>query len=180
MPNYEMAQPLEWGRNLGCDFVTKSCKYWIDSRRKAKKSIRPFCDEAKKDLLETKCTTNRDAVALCNLKKHDEDLPQIYQNFDYIPGVKGDLSRYGGSVNLADYCPYIQEFTWKLHGIVVRGSKCQFFANNPVPEKNFALEYYGNNSKCFNHNKDMWEERSCTQIRQWQHWGSGCYQVINF
>jgi len=79
-----MAQPLEWGRNLGCDFVTKSCKYWIDSRRKAKKSISPFCDEAKKDLLETKCTSNREAVALCNLKKHEEDLPFEYQNFDYM------------------------------------------------------------------------------------------------
>lgn len=22
----------------------------------------------------------------------------------------------------------------------------------------------------------MWEERSCRQVRQWQHWGSGCYQ----
>lgn len=21
----------------------------------------------------------------------------------------------------------------------------------------------------------MWEERSCRQVRQWQHWGSGCY-----
>ena len=21
----------------------------------------------------------------------------------------------------------------------------------------------------------MWEERSCDQVRQWQHWGSGCY-----
>ena len=22
----------------------------------------------------------------------------------------------------------------------------------------------------------MWEERSCGQVRQWQHWGSGCYE----
>ena len=22
----------------------------------------------------------------------------------------------------------------------------------------------------------MWEEKSCSQVRQWQHWGSGCYQ----
>lgn len=22
----------------------------------------------------------------------------------------------------------------------------------------------------------MWEERTCRQVRQWQHWGSGCYQ----
>lgn len=22
----------------------------------------------------------------------------------------------------------------------------------------------------------MWEERTCKQARQWQHWGSGCYR----
>lgn len=22
----------------------------------------------------------------------------------------------------------------------------------------------------------MWEERSCRQTREWQHWGSGCYK----
>lgn len=44
------------------------------------------------------------------------------------------------------------------------------------PEKNFALEYYGNSSMCFDHSQDMWEERSCHQTREWQHWGSGCYE----
>lgn len=27
--NYSMASTLSWGRNLGCDFVTRSCKEWI-------------------------------------------------------------------------------------------------------------------------------------------------------
>jgi Leishmanolysin. len=31
--NYSMAQPLAWGRNLGCEFVTRSCKHWMDSKR---------------------------------------------------------------------------------------------------------------------------------------------------
>lgn len=44
------------------------------------------------------------------------------------------------------------------------------------PEKNFALESYGKESKCFEHSDTMWEERSCTQSREWQHWGSGCYK----
>lgn len=30
--NYSMAQELDWGRNLGCDFAMKSCKEWILSR----------------------------------------------------------------------------------------------------------------------------------------------------
>ena len=44
------------------------------------------------------------------------------------------------------------------------------------PERNFALELYGSESRCFEHSGPMWEERTCRQVRQWQHWGSGCYQ----
>lgn len=43
------------------------------------------------------------------------------------------------------------------------------------PEKNFALESYGPGAKCFDHTESMWEERGCKQTREWQHWGSGCY-----
>ncbi|KAH9383115.1 hypothetical protein HPB48_023850 [Haemaphysalis longicornis] len=140
-------------------------------------TIHPFCDKVKKDPLETECTESRDSVALCNLVDHGEDLDQMFQNFDYIPGVpSAELGRFGGSVILADFCPYIQEFTWKSKNTVVRGSQCQFEENNPQEEKNFALEYYGPGSKCFNHNREMWVERTCSQVRTWQHWGSGCYK----
>ena len=54
-------------------------------------------------------------------------------------------------------------------------SSC-FFLTSKDPKKNFALEKYGKNSKCFDHTNEMWEERTCKQVRQWQHWGSGCYQ----
>lgn len=51
----------------------------------------------------------RSAVALCNLKRFNYELPSIYQNFDKIPDVNGsELGMYGGSVSLADYCPYKQ------------------------------------------------------------------------
>lgn len=54
--------------------------------------------------------------------------------------------------------------------------KLFFFSYFAEPEKNFALESYGSHSKCFEHTQDMWEERSCRQTREWQHWGSGCYK----
>lgn len=44
-PNYSLAQPLKWGRGLGCDFCMKSCKDWIDSKRLKNDSIHPFCDK---------------------------------------------------------------------------------------------------------------------------------------
>ncbi|KAJ8947161.1 hypothetical protein NQ318_002524 [Aromia moschata] len=136
----------------------------------------PFCNKVKQDPLQTECTNDRSSVALCNLVKHNFELPKIYQNFDYIQYVEsGTEGFYGGSIFLADYCPYIQEFTWRSKNVVVRGSHCQYLENNPKPGKNFALEKYGENSRCFEHTNQMWEERSCRQMRQWRHWGSGCY-----
>lgn len=138
----------------------------MDLKRSRGESIHPFCDKVKRDPLQTECTDNRDSVALCNLREYDQEVEPKFQNFNFIPNVNNDsLPFYGGSVALADFCPYIQEFTWKLNDEVVRGSKCSFIENNPQPEKNFALEQYGLNSKCFNHNEEMWEERSCYEVK---------------
>ncbi|CAH1153503.1 unnamed protein product [Phaedon cochleariae] len=174
--NYSMAEDMSWGRNLGCDFVLKSCKEWITTKSARGYSIHPFCNKVKRDPLQTECTDDRTSVALCNLVEHKEELPMLYQNFDSIQYVdSGREGFYGGSVSLADYCPYIQEFTWRSKNVVVRGSHCKYAENDPKPDKNFALEKYGEKSLCFDHTNHMWEERSCRQMRQWQHWGSGCY-----
>ncbi|XP_063706190.1 leishmanolysin-like peptidase [Culicoides brevitarsis] len=174
--NYDMASDLSWGKNLGCDFAMRSCKDWIHLNHKKGKSSHPFCSKVKTDPLQTECTEDRNSVALCNLVKHEHPLPLQYQNFDKLSHVQsGHEDHYGGSVSLADHCPYIQEFTWRSKNVVVRGSQCQFEDNNPKSEKNFALEKYGSHSKCFDHTNQMWEERSCKQTREWQHWGSGCY-----
>ncbi|RZC41773.1 leishmanolysin-like peptidase, partial [Asbolus verrucosus] len=176
LANYSMAEPMSWGKGLGCDFVMKSCKEWISIKSSRGFSIHPFCNKVKRDPLQTECTDDRTSVALCNLVAHDSKLPKLYQNFDDIKYVDpGTEEYYGGSVALADYCPYIQEFTWRSKNVIVRGSHCQYVENNPKSDKNFALEKYGEDSRCFEHTNQMWEERSCRQMRQWQHWGSGCY-----
>lgn len=65
------------------------------------------------------------------------------QNFDSIPHVKeGREAYYGGSVSLADYCPYIQEFTWRSKNIVVRGSHCQYVENNPRKSSKVILKIF--------------------------------------
>jgi len=132
LPNYDMAEDLKWGKNLGCDFALKSCKEWMESRMKTGKSIHPYCNKVKRDPLETECTEDRSSVALCNLVHHGHLLPPPFQNFDNIPHVpKTDVGYYGGSVALADYCPYIQEFTWRSNNVVVRGSHCMYEENQP-------------------------------------------------
>ena len=56
----------------------------------------------------------------------------LFQNFDSIPHVDTpSVGYFGGSVALADYCPYIQEFTWRSNNVVVRGSHCMYKENNP-------------------------------------------------
>uniref|UniRef100_A0A1B0GDZ8 Leishmanolysin-like peptidase n=1 Tax=Glossina morsitans morsitans TaxID=37546 RepID=A0A1B0GDZ8_GLOMM len=175
-PNYSMANTLSWGKGLGCNFAMRSCKDWIQLNNAKGHSIHPFCSKVKQEPLQTECTNDRTSVALCNLIRHETELPSKYQNFDSINDIKeGDEGYYGGSVSLADHCPYIQEFTWRNKNVIVRGSHCNFIENNPKPEKNYALESYGQNSKCFDHGESMWEERTCHHTREWQHWGSGCY-----
>lgn len=64
------------------------------------KSIHPFCNKVKRDPLQTECTDDRSAVALCNLVKHDQILPKIYQNFDQLKYVEsGEEGYYGGKPN---------------------------------------------------------------------------------
>ena len=33
--NYDNAEPLQWGKNLGCDFVKRSCHEWMAKKEKA-------------------------------------------------------------------------------------------------------------------------------------------------
>ncbi|KAJ2942355.1 hypothetical protein O0L34_g15904 [Tuta absoluta] len=175
--DYTLATTLDWGKELGCNFVQKSCMEWINYKTLKLKKTAPFCTRVKGDPLRTECSPRRNAVVLCNLVRHDHILPRQYQHFEILDNVPpGDEAHYGGSVSLADYCPYLQEFTWKHKTILVRGSRCSFEENTPKTDVNFALENYGVHSKCFDHSDRVWEQKSCRQIREWQHWGSGCYK----
>ncbi|VDK86287.1 unnamed protein product [Litomosoides sigmodontis] len=70
--NYSAAEELHWGHHLGCEFAKKSCGEWIRNRREKNLLLAPFCDEIKHDgkrsLATTRCTAQRDSLALCNLE----------------------------------------------------------------------------------------------------------------
>ena len=40
----------------------------------------------------------------------------------------------------------------------------KYFFYFPGQDRNFALERYGTDSRCFDHTEQMWEERSCEQV----------------
>lgn len=172
---YWKAGDLEWGQNLGCDFVTKSCYEWIETRMRRQQDIHPFCTAPNRGEIVTDCSRNRNAVAICNLSEFPVDLPEIYQYFSSIPGVHpSNIRKYGGGVSLADYCPYLQEFVWKENENYVRGSRCALKQNMLEQKHNHLLEKYSPNAKCFNHGS-AWIVSLCPNMFN-PHYGSGCYE----
>ncbi|KAH3704021.1 hypothetical protein DPMN_079076, partial [Dreissena polymorpha] len=173
--NYKNAGILEWGQNLGCDFVMKSCYEWMETRIARNEDIHPFCINVNRGQPLTECTRSRGAVAICNLAEFQASLPLQYQYFRSVAGVQAsDAGRYGGSVSLADYCPYLQEFVWKQDDSFKRGSRCSISQNNLEQSQNHLLEYYGPNSKCFSHGLG-WQLQHCRGVFKPLS-GSGCYQ----
>ncbi|NXJ54357.1 LMLN peptidase, partial [Spizaetus tyrannus] len=175
--NYSMAEKLDWGRNKGCDFVMKSCKFWIDQKRQKRQLISPYCDTLRSNPLQLTCRQDQRAVAVCNLQKFPKQLPQEYQYFDNLNGVPAEeLPYYGGSVEIADYCPFSQEFSWHLSGEFQRSSDCRIIENQPDPTKNYGAEKYGPNSVCLIQ-KSAFVMEQCRRKLSYPDWGSGCYQV---
>ncbi|KHN87331.1 Leishmanolysin-like peptidase [Toxocara canis] len=206
--DYSVAENLHWGKGLGCEFAKKSCGEWMKKRREKSQSPSPFCDEIKHDgkrsLATTRCTAQRDSLALCNLSgvnvgtsepdrnypfltelsgdaqiPYRQSLPQDYRNFDSLSGVHADgVKHYGGSVELADFCPYNQEFEWKASNSTERrDSRCELEGNFAPEDANSILEVYGNHSGCFDL-ATPWTERKCSRIRTFVQYMAGCYQFV--
>uniref|UniRef100_A0A3B3ZIF2 Leishmanolysin-like peptidase n=1 Tax=Periophthalmus magnuspinnatus TaxID=409849 RepID=A0A3B3ZIF2_9GOBI len=174
--NYSLAQRLDWGRGLGCDFVMKSCKFWMDNQRE-RHSVTPFCDTVRASPLQLTCRQDQLAVAVCNLQKYPQELPQEYQYFDQIPDVATEeLSYFGGAVEIADFCPFSQEFSWHLSGEYQRNSYCRVTENQPDWWRNYGAEQYGPESVCL-YQKSAFVMEQCTRKMSYPDWGSGCYKV---
>ncbi|KAF1383056.1 hypothetical protein PFLUV_G00150310 [Perca fluviatilis] len=187
--NYSLAQRLDWGRGLGCDFVMKSCKFWMDRQRQRRHSVTPYCDTVRASPLQLTCRQDQLAVAVCNLQKYQQELPLQYQYFDSVPGVSSDqLAMFGGAVEIADFCPFSQEFSWHLSGEYQRNSYCREAHNQPDWWRNYGAEQYGPtgggtteprygpDSVCL-HQKSAFVMEQCTRKMTYPDWGSGCYKV---
>ncbi|KAF4020833.1 hypothetical protein G4228_012752 [Cervus hanglu yarkandensis] len=175
--NYSMAEKLDWGRGMGCDFVRRSCKFWIDQQRQKRQMLNPYCNTLRSNPLQLTCRQDQRAVAVCNLQKFPKPLPQEYQYFDELTGVPAeDLPYYGGSVEIADYCPFSQEFSWHLSGEYQRSSDCRVLENQPDLFKNYGAEKYGPHSVCLIQ-KSAFVMEKCERKLSYPDWGSGCYQV---
>ncbi|XP_068185627.1 leishmanolysin-like peptidase isoform X2 [Antennarius striatus] len=175
--DYSLAQRLDWGRGLGCDFAMKSCKFWMERQKHRRQSVSPYCDTVRASPLQLSCRHDQLAVAVCNLQRYTQELPADYQYFDVIPGVAADqLSSFGGSVEIADFCPFSQEFSWQLSGEHQRSSSCRAPENQPDWWRNYGAEQYGPASVCL-YQKSPFVMEQCSRRTTYPDWGSGCYEV---
>uniref|UniRef100_H3DPZ1 Leishmanolysin-like peptidase n=1 Tax=Tetraodon nigroviridis TaxID=99883 RepID=H3DPZ1_TETNG len=176
--NYSLAQRLDWGRSLGCDFVLKSCKFWMEQQRRSRHhAVAPYCDTVRASPLQLTCRQDQLAVAVCNLQKHPEQLPPEFQYFDRIPDVAdSQLPFFGGAVEIADFCPFSQEFSWHLGGEFQRSSFCRLAQNQPDLLRNYGAEQYGPDSVCL-YQRSAFVMEQCTRRLTYPDWGSGCYKV---
>ncbi|XP_011834109.1 PREDICTED: leishmanolysin-like peptidase isoform X2 [Mandrillus leucophaeus] len=142
-----------------------------------RQTLSPYCDTLRSNPLQLTCRQDQRAVAVCNLQKFPKPLPQEYQYFDELRGIPAeDLPYYGGSVEIADYCPFSQEFSWHLSGEYQRSSDCRILENQPEIFKNYGAEKYGPHSVCLIQ-KSAFVMEKCERKLSYPDWGSGCYQV---
>ena len=85
-------------------------------------------------------------------------------------------SYLGGSVILADYCPFMQQVSWSINN-EIRDSKCLYEENAPDRNKNYILEEYGRTSRCFLHNRSWQIYADKCQSRITVSKTIGCYNV---
>lgn len=181
--NYKTSEDLDWGKKLGCLFAKRSCRSWMKTRLNKNESPVPFCFQTKQTPLHTRCTHSKDAIALCNLQKYSKSLPTEYQYFNHLTThdspkhfrVIKDTKMFGGSVRLADYCPFYQKFTLKKSPGNTRETSCVISENGPSYFENYALESYGKESKCVEQAR-QWTAQKGQVTRTMLDWGSGCYK----
>ncbi|PBJ72190.1 surface protease GP63 [Trypanosoma cruzi cruzi] len=94
--NYSAAEMLWWGNNSGCGLLEKKCL--TDG---ITEYLELFCNQVVKKVKF--CTYDRLSLGRCDLKRHDEALPEEYRYFSD--------PRVGGDDPYMSRCPYVEEYS---------------------------------------------------------------------
>ncbi|PIO76494.1 hypothetical protein TELCIR_01434 [Teladorsagia circumcincta] len=100
--NYDKAEDMMWGRNLGCGFAKQSCLTWM---KKNLENPYPFCNT----YADVRCSTKRLAKFRCDLVENSTiSLPDEYNyNVETLYHDKNGRQVVGyGPLETADYCPF--------------------------------------------------------------------------
>jgi leishmanolysin-like peptidase len=158
--NYDYAMAFRFGQNLGCSFTDESCYHWWTNNP----SPLPYCNVQPPagSTGRTDCTPDYYSKGRCNLVSFTSSVAPTYQYFSN--------SAQGGSVQIADYCPFYQEFSF----VGGRRTHCSASANQPTGSSNVFAETYGSTSRCFRHGaSSTWTVNGGSFTSTG---GSGCYQ----
>jgi len=121
--DYDMAEPLSWGKGKGCSFLTSKC---VKSDKTS-----AFPDSFCMPLGEDGCTFGNRGYGVCGttLPLTNSELPSDY---NYYGDNKIVLDQF------ADNCPYFTDYS---------NAACGDSSNSPInlPGK----EYFGSGSSCF-------------------------------
>lgn len=151
--NYANAEPLLWGRNKGCSFLSEKCVGGSSG------TLDGFCTVSLSPSPPQPagaygCTPGHRSKGYCDLETKSSDIaPAAYQ---YITGQP----RQGGSMPEADYCPHYRG---------ANGGACDLSSN--APSTNYYGESYASGSMCFD---------TSVVLTGWVHSGSvtqGCYST---
>lgn len=136
--------------------------------------------------------TQSDDFNLMEILNQNEQTKKNFNSSDHIEYTRRHKEKHGadeqtaqraanhlgGSVLLADFCPFMQQVSWSMNG-EVRDSKCTIDENQPSDKaKNYILEEYGTQSKCFLHEREwsVYTDRCTARITVAK--TVGCYQVL--
>eukprot|EP01130_Rhizamoeba_saxonica_P018441 TRINITY_DN9231_c0_g1_i1.p1 TRINITY_DN9231_c0_g1~~TRINITY_DN9231_c0_g1_i1.p1 ORF type:complete len:1382 (-),score=311.07 TRINITY_DN9231_c0_g1_i1:39-4184(-) len=134
--NWETAENLLWGKNLGCDFVNEKC----DASNTAWGNDGYYCSSSSTE----GCTADRAAKGRCNVRDYGTSLPIEYQ---YIDG-----SESLGGPSYVDYCPFIEGYS---------NTYCQ----NSEDSGYYSWETFSDSSLCFEGTVSSSSRNLCIQTR---------------
>lgn len=132
--NYSGADPMLWGKNVGCELLQERCENW----KFADQFDGYFC----RDSREEQCTFNLRGKGLCGIKDYDQPL-EFYEHF-------ADQPHIGGTIPSASYCPIVLQQKSCVTGQVsdsISGTDSEI-----VPMRDFSaaqFEHYGLEAGCF-------------------------------
>nr|CAH8853232.1 unnamed protein product [Trichobilharzia regenti] len=145
--NYSMSGNWIYGKNLGCDFVMKSCYEYMRNRKSVEKSIWPYCDQP----LTVSCM-NRNTYGQCSLQKSKHVIPEEEQYFgpDSEFG-ENESAFYKGVAALVESCPVFVPMQYLYDDKII--SYCDHQGNKEViaSGENLYMQSFGDNSICIIH-----------------------------
>ncbi|XGW05991.1 hypothetical protein V3C99_016384 [Haemonchus contortus] len=171
--DYNKAEDMEWGKNLGCAFATKSCLTWI---RMNPTNPYQFCTIH----YEARCSAARLEQLVCNLVPMNKTFPppsDFLPEYDYnlenlYHDKKGQSISGYGSLPMADFCPYYKNYGRKTdvslpESCRVTGSIGRFIYGN------ILSQVFSHSSRCLSMDAAYMEASNLKQYH-----GVGCYETI--